>query len=54
MKTPTPPIRSLLGRDGDPPTCRTFAADVSVHFWKIDAEHGDLCLCGQARREGAP
>lgn len=40
------PLESLMGHKGDPPTCRVFSEDVSVHWWPDSSAVGDRCLCG--------
>lgn len=40
-------ITSMLGAPGEPPACKVFSKDISVHWFPSGSEVGDKCLCGK-------
>jgi hypothetical protein len=42
-------LDALLGKPGEPPTCKVMSADLAVH-WFASHEIGAVCLCGATIR----
>lgn len=42
------PIQAMLGIPGEPPACKVFSSEVSVHWYPTGARPGDKCLCGMS------
>lgn len=40
------PMDLILGRPGDPPQCKVFTKDVSVHWYPPKSKPGSRCFCG--------
>ena len=38
----------FVGGPDEPIRCRVINDVASVHWWMIDAQPGDKCLCGEA------